>query len=99
MPSSGLLSRMFRRRDKNDSSSGQLPNSSNNDSSSNDENKNGSKNTLDVPQSVQMNSSSSSASLIHLVDSHSSNLPHLRLARFLEKRHLKQFFRCSFEFQ
>lgn len=89
MPSSGLLSRMFRRRDKNDSSSGQLPNSSNNDSSSNDENKNGSKNTLDVPQSVQMNSSSSSASLIHLVDSHSSNLPHLRLARFLEKRHLK----------
>lgn len=91
MPSSGLLSKMFKRKDKSDSSlnHSMTPTSSNNVNSTNDVKKTSSRNTLEVPQSVQMNNSSSSASFLHPVDSHSSNLPHLKLARFLEKRHLK----------
>lgn len=42
---------------------------------------------LEAPHSVKMRSSGSSTSSIHPIDSNPS--PHLKLARFLEKRHLK----------
>jgi serine/threonine protein kinase len=42
---------------------------------------------LEYPKAVAMNSAASSASIIHPVDSH--HAPHLKLARFLEKRHMK----------
>lgn len=57
-------------------------------SSTNAINTGGSKDVLELPHAVQMNNSASSASILHPVDSH-SHLPHLKLARFLEKRHLK----------
>ncbi|GAV27267.1 hypothetical protein PMKS-000731 [Pichia membranifaciens] len=99
MPSNNFLTRLFKKdkdRPKTHSTGHEHSSSSSNHSHSGvgSSNSSGHAGSGDSPHSVKLSSASSSTSTIHPVDSHSHH-PHLKLARFMEKR--EHHFFPSFE--